>query len=154
MKLLRKELGPYTQADFCKKIGLRATAIEMYESGNRNVTNRSISLICDKFNIHREWLEIGKGEMFIKSDPSFISNLVIEYNLDDFDQMIIKSYLNLTPPQRIAIKNFAQSLTSALEKDKTNQDQDIERKIEAYRKESEAKQKGEMSSVLDETKEV
>jgi transcriptional regulator with XRE-family HTH domain len=147
IKILRKELN-LTQAEFGEKIGLKATAIGMYESGDRNVTDRNISLICEKLNVRREWLESGIGEMFIENDSTIIASLAVEYNLDSLDRKILKSYLNLTPPQRAVIKDFARSLVAAFDKDETEKNIDAE--VEAYRRElEEAEQKREISSALD-----
>ena len=65
IKELRKFFN-LTQADFGEKIGLKPTAIGQMESGTRNVTERSIMLLCEKYNVSEKWLRTGEGEMFLE----------------------------------------------------------------------------------------
>ena len=41
------------------------------ESGSRSVTERTIILICEKFNVNKVWLIEGRGEMFESADMEF-----------------------------------------------------------------------------------
>lgn len=68
IKELRKFLN-LTQAEFGEKIGLKPTAIGQMENGSRNVTERSIILLCEKYNINEKWLRTGEGDMFLESLP-------------------------------------------------------------------------------------
>ncbi len=74
IKELRKHLK-LTQAKFAEMIGLKATAIGLYESGDRNITEQTIMLLCSIFNVNEEWLLTGNGEMF-KQEKN--------YSLDEF----------------------------------------------------------------------
>ncbi len=65
IKELRKSLN-LTQAEFGEKIGLKASAIGLYESNSRNITDRNISFICSFFRVSERWLRAGEGEMFLK----------------------------------------------------------------------------------------
>lgn len=67
IKELRKHLK-LTQAEFGEVIGLKATAIGMFEAEQRNVVDRNISLISEKFNVDEIWLRTGEGDMFIDLD--------------------------------------------------------------------------------------
>lgn len=57
---LRKEYG-LSQEAFAKKIGLSRNFINQFENGNKNISDRTISDICDTFAINEEWLRTGKG---------------------------------------------------------------------------------------------
>lgn len=65
IKQLRKSLG-MSQEKFAKEIGLTKNFISLVETGQRNLSIQSIKLICQLFNVDEEWLETGKGEMFIQ----------------------------------------------------------------------------------------
>jgi transcriptional regulator with XRE-family HTH domain len=65
IKQLRKSLG-MSQEKFAKEIGLTKNFISLVETGQRNLSTQSIKLICQLFNVDVEWLETGKGEMFIQ----------------------------------------------------------------------------------------
>lgn len=64
MKLLelRKALG-LTLAKFAERIGTTAAAISNWEHGEK-IPDVRVYQICKEFNVNREWLETGVGEMF------------------------------------------------------------------------------------------
>ena len=64
LNLLRKELN-LSQDEFGSRIGLTKASISRLENGSNNFTEQTIISICREFNVNREWLETGNGEMFI-----------------------------------------------------------------------------------------
>lgn len=62
-KEIRKELG-YTQNEFGEKIGITGSTISDIERGKLSLTDRNISLICEKLGVNENWLRNGEGEMF------------------------------------------------------------------------------------------
>jgi len=44
--------------------GVTATSVMRWEKGVTNITDRSINLICDKFDVNEDWLRTGEGEIF------------------------------------------------------------------------------------------
>ncbi|MBO5588303.1 MAG: helix-turn-helix transcriptional regulator, partial [Anaerovibrio sp.] len=60
IKTLRKALK-LNQADFGERIGLKNGAISKMEQEGSTVTDQNIKLICEKFNVRREWLTEGTG---------------------------------------------------------------------------------------------
>lgn len=109
IKVLRKSLG-LTQALFAEKIGLRATAIGLYESGNRAVTERSIISICKIFGVNEDWLRNGTGEMFVQQQGDENSQLAKEYSLDPLGVAILKSYNALSQKERNIIGNYIRQI--------------------------------------------
>lgn len=65
LKQIRKKLG-CNQNEFAEKLGISVSNISSYEAGRRNPSDAVINLICEKFSINKEWIETGKGEMFIQ----------------------------------------------------------------------------------------
>lgn len=63
IRQLRLEIN-LNQADFAEHLGIGQAALSALEKGIRNVTDRNISLICDKFSVSENWLRTGEGEMF------------------------------------------------------------------------------------------
>lgn len=51
---------------FGKAIGLTDASISQYENGHRTITPRSMKEIVREYNINKDWLRTGKGQMFIK----------------------------------------------------------------------------------------
>lgn len=52
-----------TLEKFGNRISLTNQAISAMESGRANPSNATIDLICREFNVSKEWLLTGKGEM-------------------------------------------------------------------------------------------
>lgn len=67
IKQLRKSLK-LTQTDFGKRIGVQQNTIARYEDGSRVPSESIIMSICREYNVNREWLEDGIGEMFVPGD--------------------------------------------------------------------------------------
>ena len=77
---LRKALK-LTQTAFGEKIGLSRDGIASYERGNAKPTGTALQCIIATWNVNREWLETGVGEMFIESPESTLDRLAVEHNL-------------------------------------------------------------------------
>jgi len=147
---LRKYLK-MNQEDFGGRIGLTKTAISYIESSKRGVTESNIKLICTTYNVNEDWLRNGKGEMFVETRNSFLSGIVSQYNLDEFDQVILESYFTLPPDKRAVIKEYIQTVTRAFNSNNETAaaERKIDEEVESYRRELEAELKGaERSSVL------
>ena len=121
IRILRKELS-LTQAEFGDKIGLKQAVIGQMENNTRNITDRTILLICEKYSVSSQWLRDGIGEMFVETDKSVISTLAAEYDLDALDQKIVECYLNLGTLQRKVIKDYLRNLVDAVLSDENYDD--------------------------------
>ena len=67
-----------TQVNFSKKIYISQGSYNEIETGVRKVNDRIIQLICNQFNIDKDWLKTGKGEMFYKEKPDIGLEHLIE----------------------------------------------------------------------------
>ncbi len=65
LRFVRKELG-LTQKGFAEKLGVTQAALNELEHGRSGLTKSRISQICHIFNINREWLEAGRGPIFLE----------------------------------------------------------------------------------------
>lgn len=88
-----------SQKEFAKRIGLKQTSICDIENGRCNLIERNLIAICNQLNVSREWLETGKGNMFIEIDKrynEFFSNYKkLNPNLQDFLLKVAKDLLEL-----------------------------------------------------------
>ena len=50
-----------SQEEFAKRLNISRGQIACYETGRRQLSNRTVLDICDKFDINEEWLRTGNG---------------------------------------------------------------------------------------------
>lgn len=152
VKKLRKSLN-LSGEKFGDKLGVTKHAVSQIETGKNNLTEQMIKAICREFSVNEDWLRNGSGEMFVITKNDYIETLSRSYNLDQIDKAILETYLSLSTDKRSVIKeyilNVAQKYNDGEEARKMAE---IDREVEAYRKELEAELKGaEKSSALENT---
>lgn len=97
------------QKDFAKKLKLKPNTLSMIKNNKRNVTDRVINDICREFNVNENWLRNGEGNIFSDYKSSALSDLEIQYNLNEFDKDFIRNYLNSSREFRELLKDFINS---------------------------------------------
>lgn len=75
---LRKELN-LRQREFAEKVGVSTGAVGSWESGSTVPGDARIKVICSAFNVRREWLEHGEGEMFDSPNKNFVDEMLAMY---------------------------------------------------------------------------
>jgi len=68
IKAVRKALG-VSQKDFCGGIYLSRSFYAKIETGARSPNERVYELISNKYNVNKDWLITGRGEMFSEPPP-------------------------------------------------------------------------------------
>ena len=108
IKEIRKELK-LNQTEFGERIGLKQTAIGMYENNLRRVGERNILLICKEFAVSETWLRTGNGQMFIDMTQDEKIIALTAKLLDDkqsFKKSLLTAILEM-PDEEISIfENF------------------------------------------------
>ncbi len=152
IKELRKALN-LTAEKFSEKIGVTRSAVSNIERGHRNVTEQSIMLMVNEFNVNEVWLRTGKGDMFVETKEDYIADLSKRYNLDELDIKIVESYLSLDEESRQVIKDYIHQVASSMEMSEEEKIKaEIDEEVESYRRELELeKRAAEKSSALDTT---
>ena len=140
IRILRKELK-LTQVEFSARIRMTQSHLASNENGKRQVTDRTIQLICTEFHVNETWLRTGEGEMFVQTSSSAIDQLVREYGLDSLDKEILSIYVQLPVQSRAALKLFLEEIAQK-SKPPEQQKLSIDEEVEAYRRELEAEEKG------------
>lgn len=105
LSLIRQNEG-LTMTAFAEKLNLSKSTISLAENNKQALSVRVVVDICEKFGVRREWLETGEGEMKEETKESVMRLMKAEYNLDDVDFKIVSMYLDLTPKERAAVKDF------------------------------------------------
>ncbi|HAT4161015.1 MAG: helix-turn-helix transcriptional regulator [Clostridium perfringens] len=82
-KLIRKK-EKLTQTSFGEKLGVSRDVIGNIEYGRVEPKPLLINHLCDVFNINKEWLLTGNGEMYIIPEKeNEIADLLINISSDD-----------------------------------------------------------------------
>jgi len=72
-----------SQREFAKQIYISQSLYGEIELGNRPASERIIQLISTRFNISKDWIKNGKGDMFITDPP----DLRLERLMEIFNQL-------------------------------------------------------------------
>ncbi len=67
LKELRKKLG-LKQREVAERLGVNVSVVGDWESGRNPIPKTRIYQLCKEYNVRREWLETGDGEMFARDD--------------------------------------------------------------------------------------
>ena len=108
LKLLRKKLG-IKQGDFAKKISTTQGHISDIENGRKNLSDRTIKLICLEYDVNEDWLRTGKGEMFIqKTEDEELAEYTAELTFgdDDFIKNFIRKYMKLSESNKQIVRDL------------------------------------------------
>jgi len=67
-----------SQREFSRQIFISQSSYGEIETGVRNVNERVIQLICSQYNVNKEWLKNGNGEIFNIEKPDIRLEHLIE----------------------------------------------------------------------------
>ena len=132
---LRKALNLSMEA-FGKKIGVGRSTISRLESGTNGFTDQMTRSICREFGVNYEWFVSGVGEMFSDVPQTVVDELCEQYDLDDFDRIMLQEYLKMDEASRNVLKTYIRKICGQIsEVDDTQAKIDAE--VESYRQELE-----------------
>lgn len=101
---IRKELN-LTLEKFGERLGVGRGAISAIELGNRNLTDQMARAICREYNVSYDYLINGEGEMFDDLPQTVLDELCTQYDLSDFDRMLVEMYVELPKELREQAEN-------------------------------------------------
>ena len=124
-----------TQDEFGKRIGITRSSISGLESGRRDPSEQTISFICKEFGVNKSWLGNGGSDnnMFIQTPNSALEALQQEYDMTDFDILVVKTFAEMSPEQRKILSEFARKLAKE-EKERQDLHDDLDKEIDNQKK--------------------
>ena len=118
IKHLRKEILKLSQTEFGKKIGLSPQGVAEIEKGRNILTDRNFDAICKAYSVNPEWLRNGEGEIFLETREALIQSVAEEFELNDMEITLLRSFLKLPAEHRQGVlawaKNFAATLAAQM----------------------------------------
>lgn len=130
-----------TQIQFGKRTCMSQGQLTSVETGKRNVTDRTIKMICSEFNVSEDWLRCGTGDMIVEKRKTEVNELVEKYGYSDTIRQLFECFEQLTPVQQEAVLEYAQRFIASLV-----EEQSVEAKTAAYREELIAEKDSQTSS--------
>ena len=110
IKMIRKKAG-LTQAEFSATLGLSPTSAAAWEKKDAQIPTESMQLlICKTFNINKQWLETGEGDMDSKPNKTLMAELSATYKLTALECDIIQAFLDMDPDQQKVFLEMARAL--------------------------------------------
>lgn len=91
IKNLRDKLG-LSQIEFARKLGVTNQTVSLWENGKVPVLENARYRIEKEFNVSHDWLETGKGDMFLPESENPIDalnnvNLLVELAKRSIDKL-------------------------------------------------------------------
>lgn len=104
LKLLREDLG-LSQKEFGKKLNVTDTTVSKWESGSRKLNKRTLTQICDTFNVNYEWLITGEGDTYKSVDDLNIATMMgkVFADNDEFMKNVFLTFSKLTDSERTVL---------------------------------------------------
>lgn len=113
LKEIRKYLN-LTQSEFGKGIGISQGGYGALETGVRSLTDRTISQICQTYNVNEDWLRTGAGDMFADRTPALIERMKDELALSDQEIEILTVFLDFPSEERKQVLDFVNGFATKL----------------------------------------
>ena len=118
IRKLRKEALKLSQEAFAQKLKITSNYVSLMESGARMPSDRTISDICDNFNVNETWLRTGEGEMFrpltrYEEIAKFAGMVAIE---DSFRSDFVAMLAQLTPEEWALVEKMAHRIVAMRQK--------------------------------------
>lgn len=106
IKILREDYLKLSRDNFANEINLKRTAIYLIETGQRNPSERTVNDICSRFNVNKEWLITGEGDIFIENVVFSLDQYAKENNMTELEVEIFKRFLGLDVETRTKVMEF------------------------------------------------
>ena len=115
VKYLRKNILKLTQQDFSEALKISRSIMGNIEIGRIALTDRVIDTICEKFNVNKEWIIDGIGEIFIQRTRSqiitdFAADLILEED-ESFKKRLIEALAQLDVDEWKVLEGIAEKLS-------------------------------------------
>lgn len=112
IKELRNYLGMSGEV-FGEKLGLTKQTISRLENGVNGITEQTIKLICQEFNVDEKWLRTGEGEMFEPIDEKELRERLLNDhanpNHDPARAAFIKAVVDLSDAELDIVLKFMEN---------------------------------------------
>lgn len=155
VKMIRKAIG-LNQTSFGKRIAIAQGYLTNIENGRRDVTEKTLKLICLEFNVNESWLRTGEGEMFNQPETFSLDKYAADHHLTALELDIVREYMSMDEDTRKVIMDKITSVVKRHIEAETaaalaDNEIDIDKAVENYRRELESEKTSPTSQALPNT---
>lgn len=115
IKEIRQALG-LSMEMFGARLGVTKATVSRIENGVNKVTSQMIASICREYNVNRDWLETGRGSMFVELSRSELAANIVGSAIGSGDDFVLSTFIalgQLTPAQWQLVKDFVEKIKSS-----------------------------------------
>lgn len=119
IKALRKSLS-LNQTQFGEVAGVSRSAVQKWESGENDVSDSVILLLCQKFPVSENWLRTGNGEM-LRSESREVElhhavGRILADRKDSFKTAVVTTLLKFEPdgPEWTVLEDIYKSIEAEM----------------------------------------
>jgi transcriptional regulator with XRE-family HTH domain len=77
-----------TQKQMSEKIGVTEATVSRMESGKSTITEQTIKTLCREFNVNKDWLLSGEGEMYaVSKEDERLAKILAELHTTDNEKL-------------------------------------------------------------------
>ncbi len=105
-----------SQTEFGKRVGVTIGVIKNIENKLVEPKDLFIKLVCKEYHVNYLWLTEGEGDIFLDDEDFLVDELSEDYDLDEIDKKIVKTYIQLSHDDRMVLKNILKSIFEEDEK--------------------------------------
>ena len=128
-----------TQAEFATHIKMSRSNLSGIETGAVIITDRTIKMICECFNVSEAWLRTGSGPMYRETESSIVDELCKRYNMSPARRRVMEIFLSMDDDKQEALaETFFNIVTAANDFMQKSANDDIDAEVEQYRLELQA----------------
>lgn len=116
LRMVRKELG-LTMEAMGDQISTSQGHISAMEKGTKAISGRTIDLVCMRFNVRKDWLVNGSGEMFSQMTKDEEIAAFMGDTLADEDETFKKRFLSMLSRLSVEEWEFLEKMAKDLVKE-------------------------------------
>ena len=108
IRYIRKNMLNLSMEEFGEIIGISKSAVSQIEAGTNRPSDRTVKLICSKFNVNEDWLRNGNEPMLkdlqdfgeicaeiAANDEKAMKCIIKYYELSDDDKKLVWKYMEV-----------------------------------------------------------
>lgn len=123
--MVRKSLN-LSQTAFGEKLGVSRGVIKNIDESNTVPKPEFVSLVCKVYNVDRDWLETGSGDMFLpmEEEDEFLAYAVelIHDKDKDWLKQLNLTLMHMSPEELDALEKFARNWLERMKDKEKEQD--------------------------------